>query len=164
MIISVNLCNQPISATIARNLHFWNNTTTHLRPLTTGELLSCYCLTYLRLLIRLTMVFWFIVSNLGLTSKGRLDNGLDPILKIDYNKYALMVLSPLLLMSLLVFRRDLFWDRSFVCYIPLRWRMEFHLYADDSQIYTSFDSSSCCLSAVVSRIQACLSVALLGCR
>ena len=35
--------------------------------------------------------------------------------------------------------------------------MEFHLYADDSQIYFSFDSSSCCLSAVVSRIQACLS-------
>ena len=34
--------------------------------------------------------------------------------------------------------------------------MEFHLYADDSQIYFSFDSSSCCLSAVVSRIQACL--------
>ena len=35
--------------------------------------------------------------------------------------------------------------------------MEFHLYADDSQIYFSFESSSCCLSAVVSRIQACLS-------
>ena len=35
--------------------------------------------------------------------------------------------------------------------------MEFHLYADDSQIYFSFDSSLCCLSAVVSRIQACLS-------
>ena len=35
--------------------------------------------------------------------------------------------------------------------------MEFHLYADDSQIYFSFDPSSCCLSAVVSRIQACLS-------
>ena len=35
--------------------------------------------------------------------------------------------------------------------------MEFHLYADDSQIYFSFDSSSRCLSAVVSRIQACLS-------
>ena len=35
--------------------------------------------------------------------------------------------------------------------------MEFHLYADDYQIYFSFDSSSCCLSAVVSRIQACLS-------
>ena len=65
--------------------------------------------------------------------------------------------SPFLLMSLLVFRGDLFWDRSFVCYIPLRWRMEFHLYADDSKIYSSFDSSSFCLSAVVSRIQACLS-------
>ena len=35
--------------------------------------------------------------------------------------------------------------------------MEFHLYADDYQIYFSFDSSSCCLSAVVSRIRACLS-------
>ena len=34
--------------------------------------------------------------------------------------------------------------------------MEFHFYADDSQIYFPFDSSSCCLS-VVSRIQACLS-------
>ena len=35
--------------------------------------------------------------------------------------------------------------------------MEFHLYADVSQIYFSFDLSSCCLSAVVSRIQACSS-------
>lgn len=35
--------------------------------------------------------------------------------------------------------------------------IEFHLYADDSQIYFSFDPSSCCLSAVVSRFQACLS-------
>ena len=35
--------------------------------------------------------------------------------------------------------------------------IEFHLYADDSQIYFSFDSSSCCLSVVVSPIQACLS-------
>ena len=34
--------------------------------------------------------------------------------------------------------------------------MEFHFYADDSQIYFSFDSSSCCLS-VVSHIQGCLS-------
>ena len=34
--------------------------------------------------------------------------------------------------------------------------MEFHLYVDDSQIYFPFDPSSCYLSAVVSRIQACL--------
>ena len=34
--------------------------------------------------------------------------------------------------------------------------MEFHFYADDSQIYFSFNYSSCCLS-VVSCIQACLS-------
>ena len=34
--------------------------------------------------------------------------------------------------------------------------MEFHFYADDSQIYFPFDSSSCCLS-VVSHIQGCLS-------
>ena len=81
--------------------------------------------------------------------------------------YPLMVLTPLLLMLLLVFRRDLFWtfwDRSSICYILLRLGdiirqhgMEFHLYADDYQIYVSFDSSSCCLSAVVSCIQACLS-------
>ena len=32
--------------------------------------------------------------------------------------------------------------------------MEFNLFADDSQIYFSFDSSSCCWSAVVSPIQA----------
>ena len=35
-------------------------------------------------------------------------------------------------------------------------RMHFYFYADNSQIYFSFDASSCCLS-VVSRIQACLS-------
>ena len=35
--------------------------------------------------------------------------------------------------------------------------MEFHLYADDSQIYFCFDSFSCCFSAVVSCTQACLS-------
>ena len=34
--------------------------------------------------------------------------------------------------------------------------MDLHFYADDSQIYFSFDTASCCLS-VVSRIQACLS-------
>ena len=34
--------------------------------------------------------------------------------------------------------------------------MEFHVYADDYQIYFSFDYSSCSLS-VVSRLQACLS-------
>ena len=44
-----------------------------------------------------------------------------------------------------------------LCDIIRQHGMEFHLYADDSQIYFSFDPSSCCLSAVVSRIQACLS-------
>ena len=41
--------------------------------------------------------------------------------------------------------------------------MEFHVYADDSQTFVSLDSSSCCLSAEDSRIQACL-LDISGCR
>lgn len=64
-IIMVNLCNLPLSATIAPNPS--ESSQWHIEGRSTAdELLFCYRLTYLPLLTRLSMVFWYIDSNLGL--------------------------------------------------------------------------------------------------